>query len=65
MGYSLHRSRASHGTPRYDEISGEDGRLTKDQLQNLQSTLEDVLTHGMCAAIVQEFLKVLRKSALV
>lgn len=62
QGYSLQRSLASRGTPRYDEISGEDGRLTKDQLQNLQSTLEDVLTHGMCAGIVQEFLKVLRIS---
>lgn len=63
-GYSLYRSLAARGTPRYDEISGEDGLLKKDQLQGLLSTLEDVREYGTCAGVIDEFVKVLKKSAL-
>ena len=64
MGYGLHRSIASRGTSRYEEISGEDGLLTKDELHDLLSMLDAILEHGMCAGIVHEFVKVLKKSAL-
>lgn len=63
-GYGLERSIASRGTPRYDEITGENGLLTKDELQDLLATLADVPEHGTCAEIVHEFVKVLKKSAL-
>ena len=63
-GYGLHRSIASRGTSRYEEISGEDGLLTKDELHDLLSMLDAILEHGMCAGIVHEFVKVLKKSAL-
>lgn len=64
-GYGLHRSTASRGTSRYEEISGEYGPLTKGELRDLLSMLDTIVEHGTCAGIVHEFVKVLKKSELV
>ncbi|WGS53753.1 hypothetical protein LFL96_22165 [Paraburkholderia sp. D15] len=63
--YGLHRSTASRGTSRFEEISGEYGPLTKGELRDLLSLLDAIVEHRTCVGIVREFVKVLKKSDLV
>lgn len=61
--YGLNRSLASRGTDQYGQISGEHGPLSKEELSQLLLAL-DVPQQGMCAPLVEEFVRFMKTSAL-
>lgn len=61
--YGLDRSLASRGTDRYGQISGERGRLSREELSELLLVL-DVPRQGICAPLVEEFVQFMKKLAL-
>ncbi len=61
--YGLDRSLASRGTARYGSVSGERGPLSKEEISELVLML-DVPQQGMCAGLVEEFVRFLKTSGL-
>ncbi|WP_431227804.1 hypothetical protein [Burkholderia contaminans] len=61
--YSLNRSLAARGTPRYNTISGEHGPLSKGERKELLALLRSIADPAMWAGMVGTFVQVLQASA--
>lgn len=61
LNFVLNRSIASRGTTHYDEIRGEQGPLSKEELHDLMREI-DRPQDGPCVEVVREFVKVLKRS---
>lgn len=61
LNYALVRSIASRGTTHYEEICGEQGTLSKEERHDLMRKI-DHPQDDLCADVVHEFLKVLKRS---
>ncbi|AOR71440.1 hypothetical protein BBJ41_28665 [Burkholderia stabilis] len=62
--YLLDRALTSRGTPRYDEIRGANGPLSKGERQELLLLLARIADPGMWAGIVDTFMQVLTQPAV-